>query len=142
MNRVVIWSRINLDVFAKQDTKEINVKMEVSKKSIILKNADKVQLYWMNSLHFHSLQRSKENFKIFAKASKESKENFINKNHILILYFIAVNKNCNTYLIKFVIFKEIIFSETHVINEMFGKSNFHERKCPKNCDFQGKISQK
>ena len=63
-------------------------------------------LYWGFLCTFHSLQRSKENFKIFAKASKESKENFINKNHIIILYFIVlVNKSCYTYSIKFVIFK-------------------------------------
>ena len=83
-------------------------------------------VWWTNLCTFHSLQRSKENFKFFAKANKESKENFTNRNHIIILYFIVVNKSCNTYSIKFGIFKERFFSDTHFINEMFGKSNFYE----------------
>ena len=48
---------------------------------------------------------------------------------------------------KFVIFKEIFFSDTQFFNEMFEKSNVHEEnvqkiviliaKCPKNGEFQG-----
>ena len=79
----------------------------------------------------NSLQRSKENFKIFAKANKESKENFINKNHTIILYFTVVNKTYNTYSIKIVIFKERYFSDTHFLKEMFGKINFHEEMSKK-----------
>ena len=52
------------------------------------------KIYWGFLCTFHSLQRSKEIFKIFAKASKE---NLINEIHIIILYFIVVNKSCNTY---------------------------------------------
>ena len=48
---------------------------------------------------------------------------------------------------KFVIFKEVFFSDTQFFNEMFEKSNVHEEnvqkiviliaKCPKNGEFQG-----
>ena len=75
------------------------------------------RLYWGFLYTFHSLQKSKENF--------------TNRNHIIILYFIVVNKSCNTYSIKFGIFKERFFSDTHFINEMFGKINFHEEMSKK-----------
>ena len=40
------------------------------------------------------------------------------------------------------IFKERFFSDPHFMNKMFEKRNFHEENVQKNCDFQGKISQK
>ena len=91
---------------------------------------------------FHSLQKGKEKFHFFAK-----KENLTNKNHNIILHLRVVNLSCNTYAMKFVIFKEIFFSDTQFFNEMFEKSNVHEEnvqkiviliaKCPKNGEFQG-----
>ena len=64
-----------------------------------------------------------------AKANKESKENFTNRNHIIILYFIVVNKSCNTYSIKFVIFKERFFIDTHFMNENIWKMFFFHIHC-------------
>ena len=80
---------------------------------------------------FNSLQRSKEKFDFFAKKQRKCKENFTNKNHNIILHLRVVNLSCNTYAMKFVIFKEIFFSDTQFFNEMFEKSNVHEENVQK-----------
>ena len=84
-------------------------------------------LYFAILCTFNSLQRSKEKFDFFAKKQRKCKENFTNKNHNLRVE----NLSCNTYAMKFVIFKEIFFSDTQFFNEMFEKSNVPEENVKK-----------